>query len=57
MVCIDSALFIYNAMFPLIYYSYKLGSERKAKSRLRSMENNVVEVNMLLKELNNGRHG
>ena len=38
-----------------LYTSYQLASERKAKSRLRSVENNVIEINMLLKELNTVR--
>ena len=38
--------YLYAIQYFHLYTSYKLGSERKVKSRLRSVENNVTEVIM-----------
>ena len=55
MVRIFWPIFVCNAIFPHVYY-LDIGIREKNINLDSSVETKVIETNMLLKELDNGRH-
>ena len=56
MVCICT-LFVCDAISPYVYYLYLyVGIREKSRNPDSSVETKMTEIDMLLKELYNGRH-